>query len=125
MHTAALSRNASSYVLYYKDVLDVLTHPLIKPYVNANALVHRINQNNYTFIIHKKLEELHTAPNELFSLLFQKWDISSVKVLENLAQILLIIKSNLSLDEEEEKITNAFVYSIYKVINKLSSYFLQ
>jgi len=123
MHTAALSRNASSYVLYYKDVLDVLTHPLIKPYVNANALVNRINQNNYTFIIHKKLEELHTAPNELFSLLFQKWDISSVKVLENLAQILLIIKSNLSLDEEEEKITNAFVYSIYKVINKLSSYF--
>ena len=123
MHTAALSRNAASYVLYYKDVLDILTHPLIEPFINANALVSRINQNNYTFIIHKKIAELHASPNELFSLLFQKWDTSSVQVLENLSQILLIIKSNLSSDNEEEKITNAFVYSIFKVINKLISHF--
>lgn len=123
MHTAALSRNASSYVLYYKDVLDILTHPLIEPFVNANALVNRINQNNYTFIIHKKIAELHASPNVLFSLLFQKWDTSSVQVLENLSQILLLIKSNLNSDNEEEKITNAFVYSIFKVINKLISYF--
>ena len=123
MHTAALSRNAASYVFYYKDVLDVLTHPLVEPFVNASALVNRINQNNYTFIIHKKIEELHTSPNELFSLLFQKWDTSSVHVLENLSQILLIVKSNLSIENEEEKITNAFVYSIFKVINKLISYF--
>jgi hypothetical protein len=123
MHTAALSRNAANYVLYYKDILDILTHPLIEPYVNANELVNRINQNNYTFIIHKKIEELHTSPNELFSLLFQKWDTTSVNVLENLSQILLIVKSNLSTDNEDEKITNAFVYSIFKVINKLISYF--
>ena len=123
MHSAALARNASSYVLYYKDILDILTHPLIEPFVNTIALVNRINQNNYTFILHKKIEELHPSPNELFSLLFQKWDTSSVKVLDNLAQILLIIKSNLSFDNEEEKITNVFVYSIFKVINKLISYF--
>jgi len=123
MHTAALSRNATNYVLYYKDVLDILTHPLIEPFVNAYALVNRINQNNYTFIVHKKIAELHPSPNELFSLLFQKWDSSSVTVLENLSQILLIIKSNLSFENEEEKITNAFVYSIFKVINKLISYF--
>lgn len=123
MHTAALSRNAASYVFYYKDILDVLTHPLVEPFVDARALVNRINQNNYTFIVHKKIEELHPAPNELFALLFQKWDTSSVHVLENLSQILLIVKSNLSVDNEEEKITNAFVYSIFKVINKLISYF--
>jgi hypothetical protein len=27
MHTNALARNAKNYVLYYKDVLDILTHP--------------------------------------------------------------------------------------------------
>jgi hypothetical protein len=123
MHTAALNRNASSYVFYYKDVLDVLTHPLIEPFAHAGELVNRINQNNYTFIVHKKIEELQTSPNELFSLLFQKWDTSSVTVLENLSQILLLIKSNLSFENEEEKITNAFVYSVFKVINKLISYF--
>ncbi len=123
MHTNALSRNASSYVLYYKDVLDILTHPLMEPFVNASELVNRINQNNYTFILQKKILELHPNGNELFQLLFQKWDTNSVTVLENLSRILLLIKSNLSRDNEEEKIINAFVYSIFKVINQLISYF--
>ena len=59
----------------------------------------------------------------MFSLLFQKWDTDSVTVLEKIAQILLKIKSNLDYENEEEKITNAFVYSIFKVINKMISYF--
>lgn len=122
-HTNAISRNASSYVFYYKDVLDILTHPLIEPYVNARELVNRINQNNYTFILHKRILELQENQNDLFQLIFQKWDGSCVEILENLSQILLKIKSNLSADNEEEKITNAFVYSIFKVINKMISYF--
>jgi hypothetical protein len=57
MHTNALSRSNSSYVFYYKDVLDILTHPLIEPYANTSALVGIINKNNYTFISHHKLLE--------------------------------------------------------------------
>ncbi|WP_293870329.1 PD-(D/E)XK nuclease family protein [Flavobacterium sp.] len=123
LHTNALARNPSSYVMYYKDVLDVLTHPLIEPYVNANGLVNRINKNNFTFIPHKKLEELQSEGSELFQLLFQKWDKSSVEILQNISQILIKIKNNLSYENEEEKITKAFVYSIFKVINKMISYF--
>jgi hypothetical protein len=29
MHSSVPSRNATSYVFYYKEVLDVLTHPLL------------------------------------------------------------------------------------------------
>ena len=123
LHTNALTRNPSGYVMYYKDILDVLTHPFIEPYVNANELVSVINKNNYSFITHKKLYELYTKDNPLFSLLFQKWDSDSVTVLENIAQILLKIKAGLSYENEEEKITNAFLYSIFKVINKMISYF--
>ena len=39
MHTNALSRNSSSYVFYYKDVLDILTHPLIESFANVSELV--------------------------------------------------------------------------------------
>ncbi|MFY8065278.1 MAG: PD-(D/E)XK nuclease family protein, partial [Flavobacterium sp.] len=123
LHTNAITRNPSGYVMYYKDVLDVLTHPLVEPYVNANELVSIINKNNYSFITHKKLVELYSKENELFYLLFQKWNADSVTVLEKIAQILLKIKSNLDYETEEEKITNAFVYSIFKVINKMISYF--
>jgi hypothetical protein len=123
LHSNAVTRNPSGYVMYYKDVLDVLTHPLIEPFVYATPLVSLINKNNYTFITHKKLQELHPQGNELFQLLFQKWDKSSVEVLENISQILLKIKANLSYENDEEKITNAFVYSIFKVVNKMISYF--
>ncbi len=123
LHSNALTRNPSAYVMYYKDVLDILTHPLIEPSVNAHKLVNLINKNNYTFITHKRLEELHSENNELFGLLFQKWDKNAVAVLENISQILLAIKANLSYDNDEEKIANAFVYSIFKVINRMTSYF--
>ena len=123
LHTNAVTRNPSGYVMYYKEVLDILTHPLIEPYLNANELVYVINKNNYSFITHKKLEELYAKENELFSLLFQKWDKDSVTILENIAQILLKIKGNLSYENEQEKITNAFVFSIFKVINKMITYF--
>ncbi|RDI56969.1 PD-(D/E)XK nuclease family protein [Flavobacterium glaciei] len=123
MHTNALSRNAKSYVLYYKDVLDILTHPLVEPYASTSALVKIINQNNYTFIMHHKLMELQVEPSELFLLLFQKWESGSIPVLETISKLLQTIKENLSNDNEEEKITKAFVFAIFKVINKLINYY--
>lgn len=125
MHTNALSRNAKSYVLYYKDILDILTHPLVEPYAKTNALVGVINQNNYTFITHHKLMDLNPNPSDLFLLLFQKWENGSMAVLETISILLQTIKTNLSNDNEEEKITKAFVYAIFKTINKLINYYSQ
>ncbi len=123
LHTNALSRNGASYVFYYKDVLDILTHPLVEPYVFANKLVSIINQNNYTFITHKKLFELIENPNNLFNLLFTKWENGSISVLDTISTLLCTIKDNLSNDNEDEKISKAFVFSIFKTINKLNTYY--
>lgn len=123
MHTNALSRNNKSYVFYYKDVLDILNHPLVEPFAKTAALVSLINQNNYTFITHKKLLELNENGSELFGLLFRKWDNGAIAVLESLSELLQKIKNNLNNDSEEEKITKAFVFSIFKVINKLINYY--
>lgn len=125
MHTNALSRNATSYVLYYKDVLDILTHPLVEPFANTRLLVNTINQNNYTFITHSKLIELNPNPSDLFLLLFKKWENGSVAVLETISNLLQTIKSNLNNDNEEEKVAKAFVYAIFKTINKLINYYSQ
>ncbi|MGV9002683.1 PD-(D/E)XK nuclease family protein [Flavobacterium sp.] len=123
LHVNTTNRNSASYTMYFKDVLDVLTNPLVEPYVDAFDLVNKINRNNFSFISWNKLHELYGKENELFKFLFKKWDANPTDFLENSAQVLLYIKSKLSRDNEEEKITNAFVYSIYKVINKLISYF--
>ena len=125
MHTNALSRKSSSYVFYYKDVLDILTHPLVEPYAKTADLVNIINKNNYTFISHHKVVELNQNPSDLFLLLFQKWESGSIAVLQSVSKLLLKIKENLSNDNEEEKITKAFVFAIFKVINKLINYYSQ
>jgi len=125
MHTNALSRKGESYVFYYKDVLDVLTHPLVEPYAKANNLVNIIKENNYTFITHNRLLELASNSTNLFKLLFQKWENGAVEVLNNISALLLVIKENFSNDNEEEKIAKAFVYAIFKVINKLINYYLK
>ncbi|TEB42608.1 PD-(D/E)XK nuclease family protein [Flavobacterium circumlabens] len=123
MHTNALSRKGESYVFYYKDVLDILTHPLVEPYAGAGNLVKIIKENNYTFITHNRLFELNSNVSDLFKLLFQKWENGSVAVLENISTLLLVIKENFSNDNEEEKIAKAFVFAIFKVINKLINYY--
>lgn len=123
MHTNALSRNVKNYVFYYKDVLGILTHPLVEPYSNSRKLVEIINKNNYTFITYKKLLELNENPNPLFNLLFNKWENGSRAVLETISILLQTIKANLSNNNEEEKITKSFVYAIFKVINKLINYY--
>lgn len=123
LHTHAIKRNPTSYVFYYKDLMDILTHPLVEPYSNTSALAKIINQNNYTFITHKRVLELQGESNPFFDLLFQQWNQKPLGILENLSSILMLIKENLGKDSQEEKITNAFVYSIFKVINKLITYY--
>ncbi|WPO79817.1 PD-(D/E)XK nuclease family protein [Flavobacterium sp. KACC 22761] len=123
MHTNALSRKGESYVFYYKDVLDILTHPLVAPYANANHLVKIIKENNYTFITQARIVELYGKSSNLFDLLFNKWENGSIAVLENISELLLLIKKNFDNDNDAEKIAKSFVYAVFKVINKLINYY--
>lgn len=126
MHTNAIKRNPTNYLFYYKDVLDVLNHPLVEPYAQTTELVRFINSNNYSFITQKKLVELNPNPTKIFELLFNKWESGAIKVLETVSELLIIIKNNLNTsksDDSEEKIAKAFVFSIFKIINKLINYY--
>ncbi|MBA4155327.1 PD-(D/E)XK nuclease family protein, partial [Flavobacterium sp.] len=122
MHQNAFKRSQSSYVFYYKDVLEVLQNPLVEPFVNAKTLVNQINQYNYTFISHVKLVEMYNQSNSFFQLLFEKWSANTVQILDTLATVLLQIKQFLQTEDSKDKITNSFVYAIFKIINKLSTY---
>ncbi|RZJ68048.1 MAG: PD-(D/E)XK nuclease family protein [Flavobacterium sp.] len=122
-HINALARNASSYVFYYKDVLDILSHPLIEPYANAQEIVSLINRNNYSFITQQRLLERAANPSKLFASLFEKWDKGPLEALKTVSDVLLYIKSRLGNDNQEEKVAKAFLYAVFKVINKLISHY--
>ena len=122
MHQNAFKRSQSSYVFYYKDVLEILQNPLVEPFIKSDQLIQLINQNNFTFISHHKLMEMNVFKNSFFILLFQKWNESPVENLDILLNILQEIKSFLSVDIKENQLTNIFIYALYKVVNKLRSY---
>ena len=122
MHHNAINRGENNYVFYYKEVLQILTNPIVASYLRATKLIDIIKNNNYTFISLQKIVSLQENPNSLFLLLFQKWDTKPVEISERLASILLIIKSNLEVVSEEDKLLKTFLYAIFKVINKLISY---
>lgn len=122
MHANSLNRNEKSYTLYYREVLDILTHPLVEPYSGAAKVIDIINRNNITFFSHAKLFEMHPDASPFFRLLFERWDTDTGVILQRLSDILLSVKSFLSNDDEEDKISKAFLYSVFKVINKLINY---
>jgi hypothetical protein len=122
MHTNAINRNDKSYTFYYKEVLDILTHPLIEPHAGAERLVNAINKNNITFFSISKLYQIHGEASPFFALLFDRWENDVAAILQRLSDILLALRSFMSTDDEEDKIAKAFLYSIFKVINKLTNY---
>ncbi|ESU21859.1 hypothetical protein FCR2A7T_03180 [Flavobacterium cauense R2A-7] len=122
LHANALQRSETSYTFYYKEVLDILTHPLVEPYCDAAPVVKIINQNNITFLSQKKFIEINQQRSELFQLLFERWEHDAVLVLNRLLKIILAIKSFLGNESEEDKVAKAFLYSIFKTINKLINY---
>jgi hypothetical protein len=114
LHSNAINRNEKAYTLYYKDVLEVLNHPLVESYVKVSELISVINDNNFTFFSHDTLIRLYNerypdTNNKFFNLLFDKWNSNCDEALKTLSLILLEIKGFLSNDVEEEKVSKTFV----------------
>lgn len=122
LHTGALKRSGTGYVMYYKDVLEILTHPLVVSFAGADNVVYNIRLRNYTFITHQKLYEFLDGQNQLFDLLFKKWDVTNREILETIDQALLFLKARLG-RTEDDRIQLAFLFAVYNAIKKLTTYF--
>lgn len=127
LHTNAKQRNEKQYTLYYKEVLDILNHALIEPYIDAKKVENVIKYNNFTFFSNDKLFQLYeehktNESNPLFKLIFSKWSDDASEIMSKLSQILLVIKSHLTNDNQEDIIAKAFLHSIYQVLNRISTF---
>jgi hypothetical protein len=127
LHLNAQNRNKKQSVLYYKEVLEILNNPLIVSSIQANEVVKIIKNSNLTFITSNRLSELFfkydLLNNELVQHLFFDWNVSVNEILEKLKSILIYIKTHLSNQNEQDKVTKAFVFSIYNVVLKITNYY--
>lgn len=121
LHVNALKRD--NYVFYHKDLLDVLSHPLITTNLDCRNLIRLIKENNYLFVPQKKLFELQGSDATcLFSLVFNRWTHEGLFALEQIIGLLDGIKENMSNHEEENKITKAYLHAVFKVLNRIINY---
>lgn len=127
LHLNAQKRNQKQSVFYYKELLEILNNPLVVSSVNANEVVKIIKNSNLTFITEKRLTDLFTTyklqNNTLVSLLFFDWQGSISQILDKLKAILIFIKEHLNNQNEQDKVTKAFVFSIYNIIIKITNYY--
>lgn len=124
MHLSALKRSDKSYVVYYKEILDVLSNPLLTVFMDAEPVIKEIHAKNLTFF---KLERfarwLQDENSSIRGLVFQSWrDKNSVEVLETLVSIVLAIKNTLEQEDENQRLTQTFLYSAYQMLTRLISY---
>lgn len=127
LHLNAQNRNKKQSVFYYKEVLEILNNPLIGSSIQAYEVVKIIKNSNLTFITSNRLGELFSKydllNNELVHHLFFDWNVSINEILEKLKAILIYIKTHLSNQNEQDKVTKAFVFSIYNLILKITNYY--
>lgn len=128
LHCNAQARNAKQSIFYYKELLEILNNPLLTSLFNGNPIIQLIHTSNSTFISIAKLEEWFKRYNGesqqvVFELLFLNWTQSVDAILVKLQHILLHLKDSLSVSNEQDKISRAFVFSVYKIIQKITNYY--
>lgn len=128
LHVNAQKRNAKQSVYYYKEVLEIINNPLIEPIIQGFEIVQTIKKSNLTFITASRLNDLFQQLNKdgstaIFRLLFTNWDAPVAAILIKIQEVLLCLKESLSNDNEQNKVTKAFVYSVYKVILQITNYY--
>lgn len=128
LHCNAQARNAKQRVFYYKELVEILNNPLLTPIINGTKIIQAIHTSNSTFITETKLEDWYKRYNEnqhyeLFQLLFLNWTDSIEAILVKLNQLLLRLKESLSSANEQDKITQTFVFSVYTIVQKITNYY--
>lgn len=102
---------------YYKQLIQLLNHPNINGIVDTKNLIDHILKNNYIYLninsIKKICEKLNLELGQL-EFLFENWKNSAARALENLIQLLKLLKNNTQNILEKE-----FLFKNLTILQKL------
>jgi hypothetical protein len=107
---------------YYKDLMLVLSHPLVQQVTGgfSRRLLENIRKENLVYI---KEEDLFKAvPTEfkpLFTACFGDWKNDPKIALQNLQGLIMIFKDRM--DSDRDKITLEFLYQLHLLLNQINN----
>jgi len=119
MHINALNRGGKKPSFYHKEVIDVLSHPLIESLAETREIVHQINKRNLTFFDFEKLDFVSTD-NEILQLIINSWNVSIDVITERLEQIVFKLRTYLRVNNDDVSLT--FLYAFHQVLIQIKNY---
>lgn len=124
MHLAAVRRGGKQYVFYYRDVLEVLTSPVMEGLFDVDAVVSEIQKKNLTFFSFDRFESWMKASDEdAKRLVFENWrDKDPTAILKNLIALVIRVKNKLAIDSQQNRLMKTFLFTTYNLLNRLLSY---
>ncbi|WP_100611235.1 PD-(D/E)XK nuclease family protein [Confluentibacter lentus] len=119
-----IHKKASSS-FYFKDVVNIISHPFIRPlfYVNdldyASEIIDTIHENNLIYISIERLKSLSNTNEDFIDLLFSNWNTID-SILKNCSQLILTIKNTLDKNKASNLLTLEYLYRFNVLFNELS-----
>ncbi|WP_411766233.1 PD-(D/E)XK nuclease family protein [Winogradskyella sp. A3E31] len=106
---------------YYKDVLELLGHPMLQFLISFEALKTHIQSHNIVYISSEELKSIAPQYKSLLTLLFGSWDNDTSKSIENSIALIYKIKESLNAKEQNARLELEYLYRFYRLFNELSS----
>ena len=121
LHINALNRDKNA-TFYHKEMLDVLSHPLIQGMAMSKDIVDEINQRNLSFFTTNTLKK-YEAGTTFLKMLLQSWNVEVNEILERLELIVFQIKTYLN--ESNDSVSLTFLYAFYQALKTIKNYQLK
>ena len=107
---------------YYKDVISILSHELIRPLFQKENLnycdniINHINKNNSLYIDLNYLIPIVKEKDYIVNILFKKWSNDPEIALKICKELVVIIRDNYLIKTENKLLTIEHFYKFFKNI---------
>lgn len=109
----------STEMLYFKDVLAILNHPLVSLVLDkSQEIMAKMKSQNSTHITLQQLKDLSgDSNNEVIDLLFGDWQNKSEHALHSCLQLLLIAKERCA----QHSVERVILFKLFTIFKKIES----
>lgn len=110
---------------YFKDVVNIVSHPFIRPLFNENGIDHAsemvdvIHENNLIYISGDRLKSFSKAHLDLINTLFFNWDTVD-SILKNCSQLIITIKNVLDKNKASNLLSLEYLFRFNVLFNELA-----
>jgi len=113
--------------LYYKDVISIVSNPLIKPmfsekgFENSDYFESYIHENNVAYLSLETLKSICKTKTNLIDLLFGSWNDQPEIAIQNSLRLIMELKQSVNNSNSNDLLTLEYLYRFNIIFNELQT----